>query len=391
MHITFEKKNIYPTLQNLVRIANNRNTLPILSHILVSAVDGEIVLSATDLSVGLRVPIVGDIQSEGAITCMGKLLTDILGSFSEDAPISLKQVATAQVEIKQGTHTYTVDMLPAEEFPQLPNVSKIDFEMHAKDFCEALKRVAFACSNEHTRPILESIYIQNGVDALDVVAADGWRIAHTQLPPVKMKQDAFSFYGKAVPNFLKTFGKSDRLGFHLNENLLGIKDIATDVLFTLRMEEDVFPKWEKFLQYKRDCEFRVERRAFYNALQNVQVLQTKKDATLVVHIDATDGDISVTTDIEGIGAATQKMPCEVICHEGSAVGIPQDVPNQTCEYHLGFAANLITPAIKQMQHKHIHISFNFDFLKKSQGILFSGGSGLDIHNVLIMPKSLNVD
>jgi len=72
MELTFEKDDLLESLQVLQGVASGRNTLPILSNVLIHAEDGTIECIATDLEVGIRIKVEGVITEEGAITVSAK-------------------------------------------------------------------------------------------------------------------------------------------------------------------------------------------------------------------------------------------------------------------------------------------------------------------------------
>ncbi|MYG05695.1 DNA polymerase III subunit beta, partial [Candidatus Poribacteria bacterium] len=103
MELTFdEKHNLLHALQVLQGVASGRNVLPILSNVLIQAVDGKIECVATDLEVGIKIKIEGVIEEDGAITVSAKKLADIVKELPEDKTIRFVTTANDRVEITCG-------------------------------------------------------------------------------------------------------------------------------------------------------------------------------------------------------------------------------------------------------------------------------------------------
>jgi DNA polymerase-3 subunit beta len=102
MELTFEKHDLLHALQVLQGVASGRNVLPILSNVLIQAVDGKIECVATDLEVGIKIKVEGVIREDGAITVSAKKLADIVKELPEDQTINLVTTANDRVEITCG-------------------------------------------------------------------------------------------------------------------------------------------------------------------------------------------------------------------------------------------------------------------------------------------------
>lgn len=133
MELVFNKEELLRAMQMLQGVAAGRNTLPILSNVLIRASDGQIEISATDLEVGIRMNVSGEVVEEGGITVSAKILSDIVRELPPES-IKLATTANDRVEITCGEGVYKIIGLPDDEFPDLPSIESDFFTMDGH-FC----------------------------------------------------------------------------------------------------------------------------------------------------------------------------------------------------------------------------------------------------------------
>ena len=145
MQLTFENDNLLSALQLLQGVASGRNTLPVLSNVLIEASDGNIECVATDLEVGIKIKVKGDIQEEGAITISAKKLGDMVKELPKDEPIRFSTTANDRVQISCGEGTYKIVGLPSDEFPQLPSVDSDSIAVDGKMLRDVIRKTEICC------------------------------------------------------------------------------------------------------------------------------------------------------------------------------------------------------------------------------------------------------
>lgn len=83
MKLQVTQENLTRALSAVGRIASGRNTLPILSHVLLTTVDNRLRLAATNLEVAMTETIGAKISEEGAITVPARLLQDLVSAIPD--------------------------------------------------------------------------------------------------------------------------------------------------------------------------------------------------------------------------------------------------------------------------------------------------------------------
>ena len=119
MELVFTKEELLRAIQVLQGVAAGRNTLPILSNILIRAANGQIEMAATDLEVGIKIVVPGTVLDEGGITISARKLAEIVRELPPEE-IKLSTTANDRVEITCGEGVYKIIGLPDAEFPGLP-------------------------------------------------------------------------------------------------------------------------------------------------------------------------------------------------------------------------------------------------------------------------------
>ncbi len=164
-------------LTTVARGVSSRSTLPILSNILIETGDGEVVLSATDLDLGIRAAVTVDIEEPGRTTLPARLFSEVAAAQS-DGPVTFVCDERDHVTFRSGRSVLEVHGLPADEFPGLPAIkSGTTIVMPQPVLRRMLQQVLIAVSNDETRTRLTGMLMCSEGDRLRLVATDTHRLA----------------------------------------------------------------------------------------------------------------------------------------------------------------------------------------------------------------------
>jgi len=176
MKVTVLREHLQTKLTLVNHGVSSKNQLPVLLHILLEAQKGFLILSSTDLEIGIIARVTANIEEEGSITVPAKLFTELISSLSEEK-ITLELQEKSLVIKTQKTKS-TLSTIEANEFPKLyeekgDKITEIPAEVIQKDFI----KVAFSVSADSTRPALSGILIKKEEDKALFVATDGYRLS----------------------------------------------------------------------------------------------------------------------------------------------------------------------------------------------------------------------
>ncbi len=172
------RKDLFEAVQTVGHAVSGRSSLPILSHILIQAEDNGLRLIATDLELGISCRIPARIEEGGALTAPARTLTEVLGNLPDKSDVALSVDKSHTVRVHCERSDYKILGLPAEEYPQLPEVKDtVGFSIPQAKLKEMIRHTLFAVSTDETRQILTGILIVFDGETLKFVATDTHRLA----------------------------------------------------------------------------------------------------------------------------------------------------------------------------------------------------------------------
>jgi DNA polymerase-3 subunit beta len=182
--VTVQKTAFSDSLAMVGRAVGSHSHLPILSNVLLASDEGQLRLSATDLTVGITVWMDANMDGSLALTLPARTLTDVVNALS-DPEVQFSVNGKPEAALKSGSFKGVVKGNEASEFPSIPvfDVSQgISFD--ASTMKEMIQSVAFAASVDDSRPVLAGVLFMLDDQTLTMAATDGFRLAirKTELP-----------------------------------------------------------------------------------------------------------------------------------------------------------------------------------------------------------------
>jgi len=178
MRITIEQPQLLKILQAIEHAVNDRSALPILANVLLETKDQELILTATDLDVGVRYQLpLAERPEQGSVTIPARRLSTIIRELPQE-PVTLEAKNNHTTIVTCGASRFRIPGLPAEDFPIFPPLEHTTTMTIPQPTLKALiERTAFAMSLEETRFILNGALVKASQQTLQVVATDGRRLA----------------------------------------------------------------------------------------------------------------------------------------------------------------------------------------------------------------------
>jgi DNA polymerase-3 subunit beta len=265
-------------LQTVSGIVERRHTLPILSNVLLELGGDNLVLLATDLEIQIccrsGVPARA---AESAITTSARKLQDILRALPADAKVSLESNAS-RLQLKSGRSRFTLQTLPAEDFPRLASSSDEGAELSVPQgtLRSLLHLVQYAMAQQDIRYYLNGLLLSVEGKELRVVATDGHRLAFakTALEDEQPKHDVV-LPRKAVLELSKLLAETDapiRIGLLGNQVRFNFGAVE---LFT-KIVDGKFPDYGRVIPTGHQNLFTIEREGLLQALQRAAILSNDK-------------------------------------------------------------------------------------------------------------------
>src|SRR4051812_28709619 len=165
MKLSTGRDALFTQLQTVTRAASTRSAIQALSGVQILAKAGAIELRATDMEIGLRVPLEGEVVREGAAVLPARLLVDVVRALpGSEVSLELRS-AESDVEIRGGNATFHTRTLRLEDFPPFPDAGEGErVQVPAAAFVETVGKVARSASRDETRPVLTGILVSAAGD-----------------------------------------------------------------------------------------------------------------------------------------------------------------------------------------------------------------------------------
>jgi len=202
MKLTIERAQLLRTLGHVQSVVERRNTIAILSNVLIRAGDGKLALSATDMDLEIAGSVPAQVGGNGTTTAPAHTLYDIVRKLPEGAQVEVSASGDkGSMTVRAGRSVFSLACLPPEDYPLMASGDlPYAFTLAAADLKRLIDRTRFAISTEETRYYSNGIYVHaaksDGVSMLRAVATDGHRLARMELP---LPEGASGMPGVIVP------------------------------------------------------------------------------------------------------------------------------------------------------------------------------------------------
>jgi DNA polymerase-3 subunit beta len=176
MWFTCEKNILQEAINTVQKATSSKTTYPILEGILIKAVDDKIILTATDLDLGIETYVNADVHQNGSIVLNSKLFGEFVRKLPNE-DITLK-IENNNVYITCEKSEFVIVGNNPSEFPQLPSINENSMYEISQDILRnMIKQTIFAIAQDETRPILTGVLFEVKDGILSFVALDGYRLA----------------------------------------------------------------------------------------------------------------------------------------------------------------------------------------------------------------------
>lgn len=312
MKVNLERTVLVRALGHIHRIVERRNTIPILSNVLIEAREGCVELKATDLDLEATEIVAADVAVPGAITVSAHIFHDIVRKLPEGGQVGLEiDAETRQVLVRSGRSRFLLQSLPAEDFPDLTTGEfGHSFTLPALQLRRLLENAQFAISTEETRYYLNGIFFHTTEDEgrvlLRAVATDGHRLARIEMPA---PEGAVGIPGvilprKAVGEMLKLL-EDPSADVSIEVSSVKARVRVGDVTLTTKLIDGTFPDYTRVIPTKNDKRLVVEKDVFQRAVDRVATVSS--DRGRAVKLAIADHRMILSVHNPDSGSATEEL------------------------------------------------------------------------------------
>ena len=353
MKATVERATLLKCLAHVQSVVERRNTIPILSNVLIEAKADGLRLMATDLDLQVVETIAAHVDQPGATTVSAHTLFDIARKLPEGAQVELA-VANDKMTVTASRYRSNLATLPRDDFPviaetDLPTV----FSLPAEDLRRIIDSTRFAISTEETRYYLNGIFLHvvDGAEPrLRAVATDGHRLARIELPAPSgaVGMPDVIVPRKCVAEIRKLLDEVDgpvevslsasKIRFRLGN------DAKAGAVLTSKLIDGTFPDYSRVIPTANDRLLRIDRKSLAQGVDRVAAIATT-EKTRAVKIAMGRDKVTLSVTSPENGTASEEVPADYTSPEFEVgfnyrylLDILDQVGSDQVEVHLADAA-----------------------------------------------------
>jgi len=283
MKLTIERATLLKALGHVQSVVERRNTIPILSNVLLSAGDGRLAFSATDLDIEIVDSTSAQVDESGRVSTLAHTLYEIVRELPDGADVSLSHTSDdPRLEVRAGRSRFNLPVLPPGDFPVMSSDGLSEpVSIDTADLIRLIDKTRFAISTEETRYYLNGLYlhvvVEDGAQKLRAVATDGLRLA---LAEMRLPAGLLGASGVIVPR--KTVIEARRLMDDAGEST-AISVSAHKIRFdfghtamTSKVIDGSFPLYERVIPRENNRTMQLDNAAFAAAVRRVATVSTEQ-------------------------------------------------------------------------------------------------------------------
>jgi len=257
MKFSCVQNKLHKALSKTNAIVSKNIDLPVLSCVLVTTTNDQVLLQSTDIEHALTITIPAKVNEEGTVAIPSDVLTRLISNTNKNDETLNFELQDTQGVITNSLSNTTVSTLDHTEFPAIPHIETDDdtrqFNFSIQDFNNGLQTVAFAASHSNIKPELSSVFINYEAGHLYFVCTDGFRLIE-KVFRVDLGAEDFSLLlpVKSAAIISKVFDsvETDNVDFFVTDNQLAIQ--ANNIYFTCRLVSGSFPDYKRLIPKEKE-------------------------------------------------------------------------------------------------------------------------------------------
>lgn len=318
LKIIIDQALLLKALAHTQSIVERRQTIPVLSNVLIETNPHGISLKATDNEIEIAEIVPAEVEEEGAITIPAHKLYDIVRRLPDGSQLSLSASdTTGQVTLACGRSRFALAALPADGFPTMAKEeAPFTFQLTPADLADMIGKTGFAVSVEETRYNLNGIYLHQKENNLVAVATDGHRLALTKhaLPEGAKDMPGIIVPRKTIGELIKLLGENtENVEISLSANQIRFK--LNKVELSSRLIDGTYPEYEKVIPANNDKKMVADTKALAAVVERVSVVSEKSRG---IKLSVQPNLLQVTAAASDEGSAEDELD---ITYNGTATDI----------------------------------------------------------------------
>ena len=316
MRFYIAKTDLVDILNTVSKGMSSRSTLPILSGILLDALDDKVTFQTTDLEVSIKHTALASVEEGGRTVIPGKLFGDIVKALPDAAVC----VATTgeQVTISCMDSSFTLSTLNPVDFPYFPSVdTQQQVTLPSRDLADIVRKVGKAVSRDEARAILTGILFTIEGGKVRMAATDSYRLAVAEMELEEAGDEEFTAIipGKIFEDVSKLAAGYERVTVAFSENQI-VFSFGSTILVSRKIE-GTYPNYRQLLPKETATTVRIQVSDLVTAVKRVSLL-AQAHTPVKFSISADEQKIVISAKTQDVGGATESVAALV---EGESMDI----------------------------------------------------------------------
>lgn len=337
MKFSAPREVILKPLQAVIGVVERRQTMPILSNVLLSVGNGTLSVTATDLEVELVADAEVDEENAGEVTVPGRKLHDIFRALPEGAKVELA-LSGERLTVKAGRSRFTLSTLRAADFPTVEDVAaQQTIVLSQKDLHGLLERTQFSMAQQDVRYYLNGLLLEAEGNILRAVATDGHRLALSEMGLEKKvsKDSQVIVPRKGVLELSRLLGDEGDASLAIGAN--HVRAVLGGIRVTSKLIDGRFPDYGRVIPKTPPNTLKADRGLLRQALQRAAILSNEKYRG--VRLDVGENSVLIQANNPEQEEAVETL----------------EVDYQGAEMEIGFNVTYLLDALVAVDADQVHV------------------------------------
>ncbi|MBS0650336.1 MAG: DNA polymerase III subunit beta [Verrucomicrobia bacterium] len=307
MKVIIPRLDLVSLIGKIQNIVAAKPAIPILANVLIEAVDDQLIISATDLTVSMRAYAEAKVVEEGAITLPARRFFQLIRELTSPT-VEIHSSSPDMASINAGTSHFKVHGMHKNEFPALPDLSEgVHLSLTSPLLREMLSRTAFAAARDDSRQVLNGVYLQQANQTATFIGTDGKRLAKIHVPVDLPPEQTGSYIIplKAVDEMIRILdNKEDLAKLTLMNDKIAIE--VGPVTLISKLLSGQYPDVSRVIPEKKESAISLHREELITLLRQVSLFTPDNSSS--VRFTFTSGELHLSAVSGEIGEGKVNMP-----------------------------------------------------------------------------------
>lgn len=333
MKVSCLQENLKRGLSIVSHAVSSRSPLPVLANVLLTTENGQLLLSATDLEIGIKTRVGAQVETPGATTVPAKLFVDVVNNLPNDKVTLTLDARTQTLTVECGRFVTNIKGISADDFPPIPTTDddQPTLRLPPDLLRGAIEQVAFAAATDDSRPVLTGVLIRIRDNIVTFAAADGFRLATrsielpaTAIDPMAETRD-FIVPARALNEMARSLGDTE------GEVSLTVAPGGGQILFSTshvdlvsRLIDGNFPDFERIIPTDYDTRTLLDTPEFLKAVRLASLFATSSQQVIKLTIESGGelgpGKVTISANAAEVGDNTGELDA-MVTGEGGAIAM----------------------------------------------------------------------